>query len=189
MTRQSSTSLNKVCHPLAMVGRWTATGLPYRWPVSNRSALIRRSSYDCRRLSHVDRHLSATVTDRPTTSFRRPLQFLPPVAHWSYDWSYTSHRLVTDHNECDCNIFMGPMVADGLWWSATFLVVSGRQPVIPPVWLGLKWEFGLILIRMFGNYPGHINIYNMPNLPLHCLVLILQWSWPCTNPVKMSKLY
>ena len=129
-----------------MVERWTATGLPYQRPVGNRSALIWRSSYDCRRPSHVDRHPLATVTDRPTTSFRRPLQFLLPEAHWSYCRSYTSHRLVTDHSECDGNMLGGPMVTDGIWWLAPFLVVSGRQAVLPPVWLGLymdwhKWFF------------------------------------------------
>ena len=30
------------------------------------------------------------------------------------------------------------MVADGLWWSVMILVVGGRPPVGPSVWLGLK---------------------------------------------------
>ena len=30
------------------------------------------------------------------------------------------------------------MLADGLWWSPPFLVVGGRQTVVPPVWLALN---------------------------------------------------
>ena len=40
------------------------------------------------------------------------------------NWSVTGGQLVADQNECDCNIFGGPMVADGLWWSATSLTLS-----------------------------------------------------------------
>ena len=43
----------------------------------------------------------------------------------------TGPTLVADQNRCDCNIFEGPMLADGLWWSVPFLVMGGRQPVIP----------------------------------------------------------
>ena len=46
--------------------------------------------------------------------------------------STTGPRLVADHNECDHICFV-PMVANGLWWSATFVVVGGRQPVLPSV--------------------------------------------------------
>ena len=42
-------------------------------------------------------------------------------------------RLVADQIGCDCNFLYGPMVADGLWWSATILVVGGLQPVVPSV--------------------------------------------------------
>ena len=41
----------------------------------------------------------------------------------------TSPTLVADQNKCDCNIFGGPMLAYGLWLSAPFLVMTGRQPV------------------------------------------------------------
>ena len=44
----------------------------------------------------------------------------------------TTHpTVVADQNRSDCNIWGGgPMLADGLWWSAHFLVMGGQQPVV-----------------------------------------------------------
>ena len=69
------------------------------------------------------------VSNRPNTSLADRSNFirLLPTGRT------TGPRLVADQNKCDCNIFGGPMLADGLWWSAPFLVVGGRQPVVPSV--------------------------------------------------------
>ena len=119
LTRQSLTSPYKVCNPSAKVMRWAPHGLQYWRPVGNRSALIRQSSYDCRRPSYVDRRPSATVTDRPMTSLCRPLQF---VIHRYYDRSYTSRW---------------PQISV----TVTFLGVNGRQwSLVVGDFFGHRWS-------------------------------------------------
>ena len=74
--------------------------------------------------------LRAMVSDSPTIS----ADLLPTncTDMWCTS-SMTGPRLVADQNECDCNILFVPMVADGLWRSATIFVVGGQQPVVPSV--------------------------------------------------------
>ena len=70
--------------------------------------------------------------------------------HGSFARPIVAHRW--SQNICDYYAFLSPMVAGGLWWSVTILVVGGREPVFTHVWLGLKYLMYLATVSLFTVY-------------------------------------
>ena len=99
--------------------------------------------------------------------------------------SMTGPKLVADQNECDYNISFVPMVGDGLWWSATILVVGGRQTVVPSVWLGLNTGKYLqcMLYTVKAQMFAAVKWCSVEAEWFYCLVILQCWLPKKLDPI------